>query len=247
MSEVETKVARGGARAARRAARTAPLPDNLRPVRPGMTGGRYKPLSESDVLRIHHAALDVLENIGLADATPGGIEYITGAGARLNSQGRLIFPRALVEDTVARAARHFVLHGQDPKHDMEPWGSRVLVRHGGRRRAHRRRQDRCLPGFDHQGLVRHRAGCRYAGASAFLSAFGGVPRGRDPAGNGHQHRLRQRGRHHEACRHELGPASARRGQPRDVSPDGGRRGQMACAPIRQPVQLLRGAAAQVRL
>jgi trimethylamine--corrinoid protein Co-methyltransferase len=125
MSEVETKVARGGARAARRAARTAPLPDNLRPVRPGMTGGRYKPLSESDVLRIHHAALDVLENIGLADATPGGIEYMTGAGAHLNSQGRLIFPRALVEDTVARAARHFVLHGQDPKHDMEPWGSRV--------------------------------------------------------------------------------------------------------------------------
>jgi trimethylamine--corrinoid protein Co-methyltransferase len=125
MSEVESKVARGGARAARRAARMAPLPDSLRPVRPGMSGGRYKPLSDADVLRIHHAALDVLENIGLADATPGGIEYMTKAGAKLNPAGRLIFPRALVEDTVARAARHFVLHGQDPKHDMEPWGSRV--------------------------------------------------------------------------------------------------------------------------
>jgi trimethylamine---corrinoid protein Co-methyltransferase len=101
------------------------LPDNLRPVRPGMPGGRYKPLSDADVLRIHHAALDVLENIGLADATPSGIDYMTKAGAQLNSAGRLIFPRALVEDTVARAARHFVLHGQDPKHDMEPWGSRV--------------------------------------------------------------------------------------------------------------------------
>jgi len=125
MSEVESKVARGGARAARRAARSAPLPDSLRPVRPGMPGGRYKPLSDGDVLRIHHAALDVLENIGLADATPSGIDYMTKAGAQLNSAGRLIFPRALVEDTVARAARHFVLHGQDPKHDMEPWGSRV--------------------------------------------------------------------------------------------------------------------------
>ena len=83
MSEVEAKVARGGARAARRAARTAPLPDNLRPVRPGMPGGRYKPLSDADVLRIHHAALDVLENIGLADATPSGIEYMTKAGAQL--------------------------------------------------------------------------------------------------------------------------------------------------------------------
>ena len=125
MSEVEAKVVRGGARAARRAARTAPLPDNLRPVRPGMPGGHYKPLSDADVLRIHHAALEVLENIGLADATPSGIEYMTKAGATLNSEGRLIFPRALVEDTVARAARHFVLHAQDPKHDMEPWGSRV--------------------------------------------------------------------------------------------------------------------------
>ena len=125
MSEVESKVARGGARAARRAARSAPLPDSLRPVRPGMPGGRYKPLEDSDVLRIHHAALDVLEKIGLADATPSGVDYMTKAGAILNSAGRLIFPRALVEDTVARAARHFVLHGQDPKHDMEPWGSRV--------------------------------------------------------------------------------------------------------------------------
>ena len=125
MSEVESKVARGGARAARRAARSAPLPDSLRPVRPGMPGGRYKPLEDSDVLRIHHAALDVLEKIGLADATPSGIDCMTKAGAILNSAGRLIFPRALVEDTVARAARHFVLHGQDPKHDMEPWGSRV--------------------------------------------------------------------------------------------------------------------------
>jgi trimethylamine--corrinoid protein Co-methyltransferase len=125
MSSVETKVVRGGARAARRAARTSPLPDNLRPVNPGMTGGRYKPLADADVLRIHHAALDVLETIGLADATPSGIEYMTKAGATLTAQGRLIFPRALVEDTVAGAARRFVLHGQVPRHDMEPWGSRV--------------------------------------------------------------------------------------------------------------------------
>jgi trimethylamine---corrinoid protein Co-methyltransferase len=125
MDEIEVKVGRRSARETRRAARTAPLPDNIRPVRPGMTGGNYKPLASADVVRIHNAALDVLENIGLADATPGGVEYMTRAGARLTAEGRLQFPRALVEDTVANAARHFVLHGQDPKHDMEPWGSRV--------------------------------------------------------------------------------------------------------------------------
>ena len=125
MSETDTAVTRRGARAARRAQRAAPLPDSMRPVTPGMRGGAYKPLADADILRIHRAALDVLEQIGLADATPSGIDYMTRAGARLNPAGRLVFPRALVEDTLARAGRRFVLHGQDPKHDMEPWGSRV--------------------------------------------------------------------------------------------------------------------------
>ena len=84
MSEIAEKlVRRGGAREARRAARAAPLPDNLRPVRPGMNGGRYQALSEADVLKIHHAALDALETIGFADAPPSGIELMTKAGATL--------------------------------------------------------------------------------------------------------------------------------------------------------------------
>jgi trimethylamine--corrinoid protein Co-methyltransferase len=90
-----------------------------------MSGGRYKPLSDADVLRIHHAALDALESIGLADAPPSGIELMVAAGAKLTDSGRLLFPRALVEDTLAKAGRRFVLHGQDPRHDMEPWDSRV--------------------------------------------------------------------------------------------------------------------------
>ena len=59
---------RSGGRAARRAARTAPLAKHLRPIRPGMSGGQYKPLSEVDVLAIHNAALEALETVGLADA-----------------------------------------------------------------------------------------------------------------------------------------------------------------------------------
>ncbi len=126
MSETaERMVRRGGAREARRAARAAPLPDNLRPVRPGMQGGRYKALSDADVLKIHHAALDALETIGFADAPPSGVEMMVRAGATLTSTGRLLFPRALVEDTIANAARNFVLHAQDPRYDMEPWGSNV--------------------------------------------------------------------------------------------------------------------------
>lgn len=116
---------RSGGRAARQALRAAPLADNIRPVRPGMTGGRYKPLTEAEVLRIHHAALDALEQIGLSQAPQSGIDYMTAAGAILGDDGRLRFPRALVEDMLAKAARGITLHGRDPKHDMKLEGQRV--------------------------------------------------------------------------------------------------------------------------
>ncbi|MEP1963067.1 trimethylamine methyltransferase family protein [Tateyamaria sp.] len=120
-----TPKARSGGRAARRAARAAPLADHLRPIRAGMEGGTYNPLTTIQVEQIHTAALDALENIGLADAPQSGIDYLVNAGAILGDDGRIRFPRALVEDTIARANRSIVLHGRDPAHDLELSGSRV--------------------------------------------------------------------------------------------------------------------------
>ncbi|MFV2002192.1 MAG: trimethylamine methyltransferase family protein [Paracoccaceae bacterium] len=116
---------RSGGRAARHASRAAPLPDNQRPVRGGMPGGRYKALSDAEVLRIHHAALDALEQIGLADAPPSGIKYMVGAGARLGDDGRLRFPRALIEDALAAAPRELTLFGRDARHDIALSGTKV--------------------------------------------------------------------------------------------------------------------------
>jgi trimethylamine---corrinoid protein Co-methyltransferase len=116
---------RSGGRASRIAVRTAPLADGLRPVRAGLEGGQYKPLSDASVLRIHEAALDALETIGLANAPQSGVEILTGAGATLGDDGRIRFPRALVEDMLAVAARDITLHGRDPKYDMTLSGSRV--------------------------------------------------------------------------------------------------------------------------
>ncbi|WP_299148386.1 trimethylamine methyltransferase family protein [uncultured Tateyamaria sp.] len=116
---------RTGGRAARRAARAAPLADHLRPIRAGMEGGRYNPLTEAEVQRIHVAALDALETIGLADAPPSGVAYLTAAGAVQGADGRIRFPRALVEDTLARANRTLTLHGRDPAHDLHLSGARV--------------------------------------------------------------------------------------------------------------------------
>ena len=126
MSVVEEgrKNRRSGGREARRELRSQPLADDIRPVRPGLQGGRYKPLTDEDVLRIHRAALQVLEEVGFGQAIPTCVEACTKAGAIYDGK-RLLFPRALVEDTVAKAARHFVLFGQNAKHDMEPKEKKV--------------------------------------------------------------------------------------------------------------------------
>ncbi len=124
-SESPRPTRRAGGRAARQALRAAPLADNLRPVRPGLSGGHLAPLSAADVQRIHRAALDACETIGFADAPPSGIEILTGAGAILGDDGRIRIPRALVEDMLAIAARDITLCAQDPKHDLELSGARV--------------------------------------------------------------------------------------------------------------------------
>ena len=116
---------RTGGRAARRASRAAPLDDAIRPVRPGMECDALKVLSQTDILKIHNAALQVLEEIGLADAPQSGIDHMTRAGAIHGSDGRMRFPRALVEDTVAHANRQIMLYSRDGRHDLELSGNRV--------------------------------------------------------------------------------------------------------------------------
>jgi trimethylamine--corrinoid protein Co-methyltransferase len=90
-----------------------------------MEGGTYKPLTQAGMEAIHRAALEALEEIGLADAPPSGVAYLTGAGAIQGEDGRIRFPRALVEDALAKANRSVTLHARDPQYDLELSGNRV--------------------------------------------------------------------------------------------------------------------------
>lgn len=125
MAAATPKRKRRGARAAMHAIRAAKIPEADRPVQPGMEGGRFKPLTDAEVERIHQAVLEVLEDIGISEAIPSCIELVTKAGGKLSDEGRLLFPRALIEDHVANAARNIVLHGQDSRHDMELKGTKL--------------------------------------------------------------------------------------------------------------------------
>lgn len=101
------------------------------PIKPGMMGGQYQPLSQSEMERIHALVLRLLADLGLSQVTPSLEARALAAGCALDSEGRLRFPRALVEDVIARSKRRFTLHGIDPANDIEIGGKRVHTGTGG--------------------------------------------------------------------------------------------------------------------
>jgi len=100
-------------------------------VAPGLTGGKFKPLTDSEIQNIHHTMLDVLENIGMADPIPIVEEHALKKGCKIDKHGRLCFPRALVEDMIADAAKELTFYGQDPRFDLDLRDQRVHTYGGG--------------------------------------------------------------------------------------------------------------------
>ena len=116
---------RGGGRAARKQLRAAPLSEELRPVRPGLVGGTYKPLDAAAISAIEDAIYQILEEIGLSQAPETGVEYMRSVGAIYGDDGRVRFPRKVIDETLEKASRNVTLHGRDPKFDLHLTGNRV--------------------------------------------------------------------------------------------------------------------------
>ncbi len=117
---------RGSAREAKKALRSAALADDLKPVNPGEEGGQFKPLSDSEVEQISSTVYRILEEVGFDQATDHCIEMCKSVGAIFDeSDGRLKFPRSVIDDAMNKCDRNLTLYGQDPKHDLELSGSKV--------------------------------------------------------------------------------------------------------------------------
>lgn len=116
-----------------RRARTARIhqPAVAHAVRPGLAGGRYRPLSEHEMGQVHQTILEVLENIGMGEPIPVLKEHALQRGCRINEHGRLCFPRALVEDVIAAAPKEMAFLGQDPRYDLAIGGVAVHTYGGG--------------------------------------------------------------------------------------------------------------------
>jgi trimethylamine--corrinoid protein Co-methyltransferase len=97
----------------------------MKSVRAGMESHCLKPLTDTDMERIHETALRALEEIGLADAPPSGVDYLLGAGAQMGDDGRIRFPREVVENALKIACREVTLPSRDGQNDLILSGNRV--------------------------------------------------------------------------------------------------------------------------
>ena len=123
MSDLASKSRRSG-RKERLAQRAAP--PKINPAPAGQIGGQYRPLSENDLKNIYDTALRLLQDLGMGEVPTRLRSDLINAGAKPLVNGRISFPNSLVEDSIARAAKSFVLHGRDPDRSITVGAQRVL-------------------------------------------------------------------------------------------------------------------------
>ena len=103
-------------------------------IQPGMQGGQYQPLKDSDLVKIHEAALAILENTGIGNPLTELLDIVLPLGAELNRHGRLCFPRSLVEDIISGAAREYTVFARGSRSgrdDIHCDGNRVYFSNSG--------------------------------------------------------------------------------------------------------------------
>ena len=102
-----------------------------RPNTRGVEGGHYTPLNQSQIFQIDAAVHEILEKTGFSEAPPIVIKAVTKAGGRLDKDNRLSFPASLLDKAIDGLARHYILYGQQPGHEMQMSGKRVHTGSGG--------------------------------------------------------------------------------------------------------------------
>ncbi len=94
------------------------------------TAGRWAPLDESQTAMIGEAAIEILTKIGVSEAPDALISVIQKEGGQL-VEGRLFYPRSLIERAIKDGPDKILLAGQSPMHDLKVGGSSAFFGTGG--------------------------------------------------------------------------------------------------------------------
>lgn len=94
-------------------------------------GGAYRPLHDADRDRIVEHAFEMLQAVGMADAPDRYAELLLAAGARRRDDGRLLFPRSMVERALDRAPSSVSVPGFVEDRGVSIGGNGVHIGTGG--------------------------------------------------------------------------------------------------------------------
>ncbi|MEM7075792.1 MAG: trimethylamine methyltransferase family protein [Pseudomonadota bacterium] len=111
--------------------RHAAHPTGIAPTTPPPAGGRFRPLSRSDVATIVQAAVEILARTGIADCPEDVAWRLLQGGATRRDDGRICFPRTMVETAIDRACRSVDLPGFVENRGLTIGGGRVHIGTGG--------------------------------------------------------------------------------------------------------------------
>ena len=102
----------------RRDKSAADNPESLNGKRSVCFGRGNGPLHDANMVAIHEAALAVLANTCLGEASPIVVDLVVAAGGELDSRSRLLFSTDLVTTALAGLQRDITLYGRASDSDM---------------------------------------------------------------------------------------------------------------------------------
>ncbi|MGL4483518.1 MAG: trimethylamine methyltransferase family protein, partial [Anaerovoracaceae bacterium] len=83
-------------------------------------------LSENDIIAVHEATLTLMQNYGVKIIGEEARSYYKNVGCDLSSKdGRVKFPKDVVEKAIETTPEKFIMCGRDEKHDFEVGGDKV--------------------------------------------------------------------------------------------------------------------------
>ncbi|MFP3898230.1 MAG: trimethylamine methyltransferase family protein [Dehalococcoidia bacterium] len=101
-------------------------------ARKGLDGGSFRVLSEDSILKVHQAAMQVIEEVGFEVQSDSALELFGEAGAKVDREKHLVrLNERRVKELIDSAPSEIRLCGQDEAHDIVLGGRRVYAGTGG--------------------------------------------------------------------------------------------------------------------
>jgi trimethylamine--corrinoid protein Co-methyltransferase len=86
---------------------------------------RSRLLDDSQIMRIHHAVLRILDEVGVRIHHDEARDLLISHGARIKASNIIRIPSFLIEDTIASAPSNLVIYNRNKEPVMELGGRRI--------------------------------------------------------------------------------------------------------------------------